>query len=82
MLRDETPMHDRDLRGFDGGSARTTKGAGILKGSPPSYPLSPAEGLVDSWMDRSQDDDKFRPFLRLAAKNIDDDVKCTNNRNM
>jgi len=35
MLLDETTSHDRDLRGFDGGSARTTTGAGIPKGHPP-----------------------------------------------
>jgi len=33
MLRTETKMTDRDLRGFDGGDARTTKSPGIPKGS-------------------------------------------------
>ena len=35
MLRTETKMTDRDLRGFDGGSARTTRGAGCPEGHPP-----------------------------------------------
>ena len=51
MLHEDAQLGDRDLRGFDGGSARTTKGAGFLKGFPPWDPLSPAEGVVDSWMD-------------------------------
>ena len=33
MLDEKTQMRDRDLRGFDGWDARTTKGAGFPKGS-------------------------------------------------
>jgi len=51
MLTNRTRMIDRDLRGFDGGSARTTKGAGGLGGPPPCGPPSRAEGVADSWMD-------------------------------
>ena len=35
VLSSKTKVTDRDLRGFDGGNARTTRGAGIPKGHPP-----------------------------------------------
>ena len=47
----KTKMRDRDLRGFDGWDARTTKGAGFPKGPPPCGPFGRAEGVVHSWMD-------------------------------
>ena len=51
MLHEEPQMRDRDLRGFDGGSARTTKGAGGLGGAAALRPPSRAEGVACSWMD-------------------------------
>jgi len=33
MLDDKTTVYDRDLRGFDGGSVRTTESPGFPKGS-------------------------------------------------
>jgi len=51
MLTKRTTTTDRDLRGFDGGNARTTKGAGGLGGPPPCGPPSRAEGVAHSWMD-------------------------------
>ena len=35
MLHEQTTTYDRDLRGFDGWDARTTKGAGCPEGHPP-----------------------------------------------
>jgi len=51
MLSERTQMNDRDLRGFDGWDAGTTKGAGGLGGPPPCGPPSRAEGVAHSWMD-------------------------------
>ena len=60
-------MRDRDLRGFDGGDARTTTGAGFPKGPPPCGPFGRAEGVARSWQDRSQDDDDIGDDVKVLG---------------